>query len=168
MVAPLLVLDAILSGAKAPSFSRGVPVYQGTRLRHRLVEGGLASAVGSRFSLTAEPYLFEIWATVQHGHTHAAVERALVQEIARIQVEGVRADEVQRARQQMLAQGAYALERASEQAWLLGLWATLDQVEHLCAFHAALEAVTPGDVQRVAQTYLLALQRTVGWSVPTL
>ena len=48
----------------------------------------------------------------------------------------------------------------------------LGQMELLGDYHRAdnliqeIEAVTPGDVQRIAQTYLTRENRTVGWLVP--
>jgi zinc protease len=156
--AALLLLDAVLSGAKRISFSHGAVTHQSARLSAALVETGLASTASSHYYATRDPWLFELYATVDQGATPAAVERALVREIAHIQQEGVTRAEVARARKQIQAQLAYAREGVRSQAWLLGLWATLDQFTGV----ETLLSVTEGDIQRVAQTYLTAQNRTVG------
>jgi predicted Zn-dependent peptidase len=46
----------------------------------------------------------------------------------------------------------------------------LESINTADAYDSALDklaAVTPEDVQRVARTYLVAKNRTVGWFIPT-
>lgn len=161
--APMLVLDAILSGAKSPSFGHGIPMYRQTRLQQQLVETGLASHATSRYSLTVDPYLFELSATVQLSQRWDIVEAALLSTIRRIQEEGVSDDELRRAQKQLSMQWACALERVESQAWLVGRWAMLADGDTFFAHHQAVSQVSAADIQRVAQTYLQPSNQTVGW-----
>lgn len=159
---PLLLLDAILSGAKAVSFSNGVTTYHSMRLAQAVVEPGRATHAHSHYYATIDPRLFELDATVQDGQKTSDVERALLDVVARIQQDGVRAADVTRARKQLRAQIAYAGERMMSHAWLLGMWAMLDRYTRAGTLLDEVDAVSAADIQRVAQTYLVAQQRTVG------
>src|SRR5262245_29558074 len=89
---PLLVLDAILTGAKGLnlwSSHRMPPAQRRARVYRSLVERGLASAVSGALAPTAEPFLYTISATVTDGTPVAAVEAALVADLERAAAEGV-------------------------------------------------------------------------------
>ncbi len=121
--APLVVLDAVLSGAKALSFmGREVQTNRSSRIYRALVERGLASSAGSHFMPTRDPYLLELYATVQEGHHADEVARALLLEVERIQQEGIDADELAKVIKQVRAQVAYGSESVTNQAMLLGMW----------------------------------------------
>jgi predicted Zn-dependent peptidase len=92
----------------------------------------------------------------------AKAEKALLDEVARIQREKVSDEDLRRAKQFLL--GRYAMDRRTNerQAWYLAFY----EVERVGAsyparYKAAVEAVTAADVQRVAQTYLGTLTTVV-------
>jgi zinc protease len=62
---------------------------------------------------------------------------------------------------------AYDSERITNQAFWLGLSAMIDTHRWLETYLQSLAAVTPQDVQRVAQTYLRPQNRTLGTYLPT-
>jgi zinc protease len=159
--AALLLLDAVLSGAKPISFSIAATQQYSGRLSQTVLATGLANGVSSRYTATHDPWLFELTATVQAGQTPDAVERALTQTIAVIQQDGVTEMERDRACRQLHAQLAYAREGLRSQAWLLGMWAMLDAFMRADTLDTMLAAVTCRDLQRVAQTYLTENRRTV-------
>ena len=74
--------------------------------------------------------------------------------------------ELAKAIKQTRAQFAYSTERVSSLAYLLGVLECLHSYRDLDIFTERLAAVTPQDVQRVAQTYLRKTNRTVGWFQP--
>lgn len=164
--APLVILDAVLSGAKAMS-SNGAQTNRSARIYRALVETQLATYAGSSYRAMRDPYLFEFDATVNAGHTAAEVERALQTEIEKIQQDGVTAAEIAKAIKQARAQIAYSGESVTNQAYLLGMWEMLDSHERFGRILDELSAVTAADVQRVAQTYLIEDNRTVGYFIPT-
>ena len=165
--APLIVLDAVLSGAKGLGFGGGAQTNRSARIYRALVETQLASYAGSGFRPSIDPGLFDLDATVQEGHTSAEVEQALVAEVEKIQQSGVDAAEVAKAIKQTRAQIAYSSESVTSQALQLGMWELLDSYKRLDTILDEIAAVTPEDVQRVAKTYLHENNRTVGHFIPT-
>jgi zinc protease len=165
--APLMMLDAILSGAKPPSFSNGTQTNRSARLCRALVETQLAASASSHYFPTYDSRLFELRAAVQDECMAATVEAALITELARIQQDGVSDMELLMVSKQLRAQLAYAGERVISQAWLLGVWAMLDTYTRGQRLLDELHAVRADDVQRVAQTYLIERHRTIGHFLPT-
>ncbi|MEN9937975.1 MAG: hypothetical protein RLZZ387_4554 [Chloroflexota bacterium] len=163
----LLVLDAVLSGAKPLSFGGGAQTNRSARLYRALVETQLATYAGSGFRATIDPHLFEFSATVQDGHSADDVEAALIAEVEKIQQDGVSADEMAKVQKQVRAQIAYSGESVTNQALLLGMWETLDSFRRNDTLLEQVQAVTADDVQRAAQTYLVERRRTVGHFIPT-
>jgi zinc protease len=164
--AALLVLDAVLSGAKPLSFGGGAQTNRSARLYRALVETQLATYAGSSFRATIDPHLFEFHANVQEGHSADEVEAALVAEVEKVQQDGVSAEELAKVQKQVRAQLAYSGESVTNQALLLGMWETLGGYQRTDTLLDEVRAVTGADVQRVAQTYLLARHRTVGHFIP--
>src|SRR5947207_6583273 len=89
---PLLVLDAVLTGAKGlnlwASF-RVPPPQRSARLFRALVERGLASAVNGILLPTEQPFLYTVSATATEGTALAAVESALIDALDRVRDEGI-------------------------------------------------------------------------------
>src|SRR6266851_2093721 len=154
----------------APEASHGdaaAMVVLSSLLYRALIDGEIASSVSAGYELTLDPYLFAIDATLRDGVEPARAEEAIAKEIATIQRAGVPADELGRTKRQLHAQVVYSLEGVTNQGFALGF---MDLVAGDAAgwetFPAALQSVTPEDVQRVANTYLVDKQRTTGWFLP--
>jgi zinc protease len=164
---PLVVLDAVLSGAKPLGFGGGSQTNRSARIYRALVETQLASYAGSSFGAARDPYLLELYANVQEGNDAEGVETALLAEVEKVQHQGVSADEMAKVLKQVRAQIAYGSESVTSQALSLGLWEVLDSYTRLDTILGELESVTADDVQRVARTYLVETNRTVGHFLPT-
>ncbi|PWH13124.1 MAG: insulinase family protein [Ardenticatenia bacterium] len=165
---PLMVLEAVLSGASPMSITGGAtPTHRSARLYRALVETELAVRAGCNYSFNIDPGLFLFSATVRDGRSLEEVETAIWEQIKRLQDEPVSADELQKTQKQARAQFAYALESVSNQGFWLGLMEMVDTHRSFDTLLDQLAAVTAADVQRVAQTYLTETNRTVGWFVPT-
>lgn len=165
--APLVILDAVLSGAKGMGFGGGAQTNRSARIYRALIETQLAAYAGSGFRAMYDPYLFELDATVQEGHSAAEIEAALLHEIEKIQQDGVEPAEMAKVIKQSRAQMAYSSESVTQQALRLGMWEVLDRYTRLDTLLDELAAVSAADVQRVAQTYLIERYRTVGHFIPT-
>lgn len=152
--AALDVLDTILGSGK------------NSRLYRRLVDQGLALEVGASTDLRYDLSLHKIYASVAPGKTHAAVEAAILEEIATVQTGGVTASEVERDKQQTLAYLAYRRDGTFSVTSELNAWIGVGDWTLYQRFAEQIAKVTPADVQRVAQTYLNEDQSTTGWFVP--
>jgi zinc protease len=163
--AALLVLDAVLSGAKSMG-GNGAQTNRSARIYRALVESELASSAGSGFAATRDPSLFTLRATVRAGQSAEAVEQALNAVVERIAREGISAQELAKVQKQVRAQVAYGAESVTNQALQLGMWEVLDSHTRVDTLLDELAGVTADDVQRVAQTYLTERRRTVGHFIP--
>ena len=166
--APMVVLSSILAGASSPIAWGGARgLGRSSRLYRALVDGEIASSVSASYELTLDPYLFTVDATLRSGVEPARAEAAILRELERIQREGIPDDELARTRRQLYAQVVYSLEGVTNQGFALGF---MDLVARDATawqtFPQALQQVTAEDVQRVASTYLVEQQRTVGWFIP--
>src|SRR3954447_8946100 len=85
---PMLVLDAVLSGAKGVNLGasfRTPPPQRSARLYQALVETGLASTVSGGLLPTQHPFLYTISLTATEGISLGRVEEAVLAEIDRVQ-----------------------------------------------------------------------------------
>ena len=166
---PMLVLDAILTGAKGinlwTSF-RGVPPQRRARLYTALVEKSLASSVSGALVPTAEPFLYAISLTAMDGVELATLEAALHAEIDRLRLHGVTPDEVGRARRQLRARFVFENDSVTNIAHQLGYFETVAGAEFLAGVQASLDRVTADQVSEAAARRLAASNRTVGWFKP--
>lgn len=167
---PMLVLDAILTGAKGlnlwASFRTPVPQRR-ARLYRALVERGLASAVSGALLPTEHPFLYMISVTANSGVSTAALEEAARSAIARVVTDGVSEAEVERARRQLRARFVFETDSVTNVAHQLGFFATVSSVDLLDALDARVGRVTAEQVADVARERLVASRQTIGWYVPT-
>ena len=165
--APLLVADAILSGAKGMGLAGGGAMGRSSRLYRRLVSSGLARSVGSDVGLHVDPYLFTFGASALPGVNPDQIETAIEQELAELAATAPSVEELSRAIKQVKAQYVYSAEGVTNQAFWIGHMEIVDRYERADLLVDELEAVSVDDVRRVAATYFRPDQRTVGWLVPT-
>lgn len=163
---PLAVADAVLSGGRAV-FSFGGSQARSARLYRALVESELASSVDSDYQPSLDPFLFSLDATVREGVAPEAVERALHHEILRLQETPVDENELRVAIRQAQAHFAYSAESVTGQALTLGYLEMVDRYDRMETMLTELSQVTPADVLRVAQRYLVTEESIVGWYLPT-
>lgn len=162
----LLVLDGVLSG-----FTGVVPFDQvvggrSARLYRALVDTGLAADASSALSPSADPTLFYVSATARTGVAPERIERRLIEELDRVAAEAVSPPELEKVKKQARAQYVYARDGVFRRAMAIGALAVVSTPDAFAALPDRIDAVTAGDVQRVAQTYLVAHNRTVGVYLP--
>lgn len=163
---PLVVLDAVLGGAKPMSFFGGGTSNRSSRLYKALVDTELAADVDSSMASTIDPFLFSFSATLRPGRTLEEVEAALWAELERVAQEPITPEELAKAIKQTRAQFAYSSESVSNQGFWLGFSEVVASTEWFDSYLDNLAAVSAEDVQRVAREYLAKSRRTVGWYVP--
>ncbi len=162
----LLVADALLSGGKPMGMGGGSAMGRSSRLYRALVSGGLARSAGSCASLNIDPNLWTFTATTLPGVEPERIEAAIEAEIERLKSAPAAEEEFVKARKQIRAQYVYSQETVTAQAFWLGQMEIIDHAGRIDTLADELAAVTPEDVQRVVQTWLVPDQRTVGWQLP--
>ena len=166
---PLLVLDSVLTGAKGVnlwSSFRSAPPQRKARLYQALVERGLASAVSGAIMPTAEPFLYTLSLTALEGVPLEVVEAAALDEIERLRREGVRPDEVRRAKRQLRARLVFENDSVTNIAHQIGYFETVAGPDYFGAMQSRIEAVTAEQVSQVATRRLAPATRTTGWFLP--
>jgi zinc protease len=166
---PMLVLDAILTGAKGLnlwSSFRGSPPQRKARLYTRLVEQSLASNVSGALVPTAQPFLYMVSLTAMQGVALSALEAATVDEIERVREGGVSDEEVARACRQLRARFVFETDSVTNIAHQLGYFETVTGPGFFEDMQSRVAQVTPTDVAGVARRRLLPANRTVGWFQP--
>jgi zinc protease len=166
---PMLVLDAILTGAKGlnlwSSFKGSIPQRK-ARLYTALADGGLASSVSGALLPTAEPFIYSISLTANEGVSLAALESAALDEIERLRTHGVTDEETARARRQLLARLVFETDSVTNIAHQLGYFETVAGPGFFPRLRAAIDAVSVDQVWDVARRRLGTTTRTVAWFQP--
>ena len=138
----LNILSRVLGAASGPlrkNLVLGQKISTGTSAYHQ------AQKFGGTFTLNG---------MAAQGKAPEEVEKAMLAELEKIQKEGITEEDLQKAKNQSLANHARSLNDN------LGLATALTQTDAICGYEALLQkpdhikAVTREDVQRVAQTYL--------------
>ena len=166
---PMLVLDAILTGAKGInlwSSFRTPPPQRSARLYRALVEQRLASSVGAGLLPTEHPFLYLISATAMEGVSRSDVEGAATTTLDDVAKGGVTDREVVKARNQLRARLVFENDSVTNLGHQLGFFETVATREVYQNAPARIADVTQGDVERVAAEYLGSDRRTVGWFNP--
>ncbi|HYP00003.1 MAG TPA: insulinase family protein, partial [Pyrinomonadaceae bacterium] len=139
-----------------------------SRFYQALVETELAVSVTSNCDQFRDPGLFNIYATVRPGVAPAEVEAAILAELARVAGEGLPDAEVEKAKQQIIAQVAYNRDGTSDIASQMSEAEAVADWRFYKDYAANIERVAAPDVRRVAQTYFAEDNRTVGYFIPKI
>ena len=151
----LEVLSTILSSGES------------SRLYRKLVDSQLALSAGGGSGNSLDPTLFQFTIRPRTGVDPAMTEKALYEELSKLQAELVPDTELRKAKNQILAGLYRRLKTIEGRANLLGSYEVFDG-DYRRAFDEdkRVEAVTAADIQRVAKKYFGAGNRTVGTLVP--
>ncbi len=162
------VLDSLLSGPTSLNLFGGGGISNKTsRLYRSLVERDLAVGVHGGLQATIDPFLYDVHLTVHPQRKPKEVLDAFDNEIKRLQDQLVSEQEIERAIKQVRALFAYGSESITNQASWMGYAEMFASYEWFTGYVENLAAITPDDVQRIAQTYLGAKNRITGVYLPT-
>jgi zinc protease len=154
-ITALDVLDAILTEG------------QSSRLYKRLVDSQLALNVGGGAREMLDPGLYTFSMTPRSGVDPARTEAALFEELEKVRTTPVSAEELRKAKNQLLAVHYKQLKTIAGRANLLGTYEVFHgDYNKLFTLDKDIEAVTAADVQRVAQKYFGPNNRTVATLIP--
>src|SRR4051812_8356088 len=167
---PMLVLDAILTGAKGInlwSSFRTPPPQRSARLYRGLVERRLASSVSAGVLPTDHPFLYLISATAMDGIPLAGVEAAATTIIDEVAKNGVTEQEMVKAKNQLRARLVFENDSVTNLGHQLGFFETVASVDLFNHAPQSIAGVTKAQVDSAAAKYLRSERRTVGWFTPT-
>ena len=144
-LAALRIADAVLSTGDS------------SRLNHDLVyDQQIAQSINSDAGQNAQPSLFQVQAVMAGGKTLDQGDAALRAEVKRLRDAPITADELARAKNQLVASALQERETAEGRAFEIGHALLIEgDARRANTDIAELEAVTAADVQRAAETYLL-------------
>jgi len=166
-ILPLTVLDSLLTGPSNLNVFGGGITNKTSRLYRALVESELAISVQGGIHATIDPFLQNVTIILHPQRTVDEVLAVVDTEIRRIQDAPPPVDELSRAVKQARALFAYGSESISNQAFWMGYSEMFADYNWFLTCLDKLAAVTPKDVQRVAQKYLGIQNRIVGVYLPT-
>jgi zinc protease len=151
-----------LCGASGLAFFGGGSSNRSCRLSRALVDTGLAMDIGGGVTPTIDPYLYELFASAQSGKKVEDVERVIWREIERVQKDGLKQEELDRAIKQTRAQLAFATEGVTPHAFWMGFAEMFADYDWFLNYVENLSKVTLDEVRRVANLYLTRDNATVG------
>jgi zinc protease len=142
---------------------------QSSRLYQKLVrELQIAQNVNAGAQERRGPSLKSIGVTLRPGRTFEEVEKAVYEELERLQAELVEPWELEKVHMQMRRQRAQQLRSTLSRAIVLGTYTVYyDDPGLINTFEDNIRAVTREDIRRVAREYLKPANRTVVTTVPT-
>ncbi|HEX5322371.1 MAG TPA: insulinase family protein, partial [Capsulimonadaceae bacterium] len=145
------VIAQILSGGRS------------ARLYQDLVEQGIAESAEAGNEDHKNPFLFMLDASDQAGVDNATAEKALENEVTKLQTTPVDPAELKRALNQIDAMFTYQNDSVSEQADQIGNYASIatNGFHYLDDYLQKVHQTTPADIQRVAKQYFNQDNRTV-------
>ncbi len=164
---PLSVLDSLLAGPSNLNMFGGGISNKTSRLYRALVEKELAVSAHGSAQATIDPFMYTFTLTVHPRHQPEEALGALDLEIERLQQDLVSQQEVARAIKQARALFAYGTENITNQAFWMGYAEMFADYDWFLNYLDNLAAVSPTDIQRVAQQYLQPRARVVGTYLPT-
>lgn len=137
------------------------------RLYKSLVEKKKAASIsGAAFALH-DPGILRFMAEVAGGNTPESVLDTMLDTIEILVDQGVKDEEVERARQRLLKDREQEASNSARIAIQLSEWAAQGDWRLYFVYRDRLEQVTAKDVNRVAAAYLQPSNRTIGIYVPT-
>jgi len=164
---PFVVLDSLLTGPSSLNLFGGGISNKTSRLYRRLVDGEVAVSVHGSLPATIDPFIYSITITVDPNHTADDAVNVLDDEIKHIQDELPSEESLARAVKQARALFAYGSESITNQGFWLGFTEMFASHNWFNEYLDNLAAVTPEEVQRIAQTYLRPQKRVLGTYLPT-
>ncbi|QDE29735.1 insulinase family protein [Shewanella polaris] len=134
-----------------------------SRFYQALVDKQLAVAAETYMPMSFDPNLFYVLGVANAGVSAETLEQALIEQINLIATQGVTQQELEKVKNIKLMDFYRTMETINGKANTLGTY-ELYFGDYTKLFNApeAYNQVTPADIQRVAQTYLIKANRTVG------
>jgi zinc protease len=159
-----LVLQQILSGGSGVNLRQSdwgsTPAIRGSLLY------GTADDIATWLPPMHDPFLFTITGSVPAKADPSAIEREIEKRIARARDHAVTSSRLSEAKTAVASAVIDDVQTTEDAAHQLAFFEGIGALDILLDLPRRISAVTAGDVQRVARTYLAQDGRTVGWIMP--
>lgn len=141
---------------------------QSSRLYRKMVyEQQIAIQAGGQTLTVEDPGVFFFFAILQQGRTVEEAEKSLLEEIVRLEQQAVSAEELDKARNQIIAGQVFNRQTVNEKASAIGHASViLDDWRLANQQIEKYQKVSAGDVQAVARKYFRPENRTVVHMLP--
>jgi zinc protease len=141
---------------------------ESSRLYRKLVyDQQIAISAGGQAIILQDPGVFFFFTILQAGQPPEAGEKSLAEEVERLKSQPVSAEELVKAKNQLIAGLVFGRETAQDKAEAVGYAKVILGDASLVNSQLALyQKVTAADVQRVAQKYFTSQNRTVVTMLP--
>src|SRR3984957_3966466 len=141
---------------------------QNTRLYKRMVdEEPLALSVNGRAGDSIDPTIMTFTIQPRNGVDLARTEKALYEELERLQTTEISPRELQKAKNQLLTRHYSQLKTIAGRARLLGHYDVIfGDYTKTFTIDKEYQAVTAADIQRIAKKYFTEKNRTVATLIP--
>src|SRR5580704_10744933 len=156
--------DSQVLNVIAGILSRG----QSSRLYRRMVENEqLALSVNGRKGETFDPTIMTFTIQPRRGVELARTEKVLYEELERLASTAVSSEELQKAKNQILAGHYRQMKTIAGRASMIGHYEVYyGDYSKMFSIDSEIDKVTPADIQRVAKTYFKETNRTVATLIP--
>jgi zinc protease len=160
------VLDSLLTGPSNLNMFGGGISNKTSRLYRAMVDRDLAVGVYGGIQATMDPFLHNVTIIIHPEHTIEEALQVFDEEVERLQAAPAPQNDLERAVKQARALFAYGSESITNQAFWMGYSEMFANYQWFTSYLERLSAITPQDVQRVAQNYFRRQNRTVGVYLP--
>ncbi|MCH7772918.1 MAG: insulinase family protein [Bacteroidetes bacterium] len=135
-----------------------------SRLYSSLVdERQLAVWIATDYSHSFDPYIFSIYGVCSKGISPSLLENSIIAELEKIIKDGVKADELNKVKNQKLMEFYHTMETINGKANTIGTYELFfGDYKKLFSAPKDFAKVTAEDIQRVAEKYFTKKNRTVG------
>jgi zinc protease len=137
-----------------------------SRLYQALVETELAVDASSNADQHRDPGLFAVYATIRPGVDPKKVEETILDELRKVAEGGLTEAEVEKAKQQIIAQMAYSRDGTFNIAMQMAEAEAIADWRFYKDYETNISRVTTADTGRVARLYFTEDNRTVGHFIP--
>ena len=135
-----------------------------SRLYSSLVdERQLAVWISTDYSHSFDPYIFSIYGVCSKGISPSLLENSIIAELEKIIKDGIKADELNKVKNQKLMEFYHTMETINGKANTIGTYELFfGDYKKLFSAPKDFAKVTAEDIQRVAEKYFTKKNRTVG------
>ena len=137
------------------------------KLYRALVESKKASRISGVAFSWHDPGVLRLQATLNKNSSPQVALDTMLDEIQKVIDQGVTQEEVDRVKQKFRKQFDELMSDSRRLSLQMSEWAAMGDWRLLFLYRDRVKKVTPEDIQRVAASYLVESNRTVGMFIPT-